>query len=384
MNDRRTYFNLIEPDSWLQPFFDHPPAGFEAKLGGGGLPLFKTGFDLLTTLDPSLRDRLRRAPGFKYWAGIINRSACFLGTTITEYAPIPQGTGGAVPRLSNGGVNTARPGLVGIAASSSSYMEPESLLREMLREAGDSSLAIVKDLPSDSPLLTPQDNEYSQKLVEAGLEHGFFELSGQALAYVPLDFTDIGEYLGRLSGSRRKDLRRKMKSADKLSVEVLELGCEFFTEPEALSELYEMYLEVFRQSEIHFDLLSAEFFKTLLSGRAAPGVVILYRHHGDLVGYNICLIHRDCLIDKYIGFRYPQARQLNLYFVSWLYNLELALKRGLKFYVAGWTDPEVKASLGAQFTFTRHLVWIRNPLLRRVMRPLRQLFEADKKTMGSL
>lgn len=141
---------------------------------------------------------------------------------------------------------------------------------------------------------------------------------------------------------------------------------------------------MFRQSEIHFDLLSPDFFKSLLAGHAARGLVVIYRHEGALAAYNICLIHCDCLIDKYIGFRYPLARQLNLYFVSWLHNLELALSRGLKFYVAGWTDPEVKASLGASFTFTRHLVWIKNPILRRLMRHISGLFEADKKKLDSL
>ena len=33
---------------------------------------------------------------------------------------------------------------------------------------------------------------------------------------------------------------------------------------------------------------------------------------------NICLEHGGMLIDKYIGLRYPQARELDLYFVSWL------------------------------------------------------------------
>lgn len=245
-------------------------------------------------------------------------------------------------------------------------------------------MAIVKDLPLSSPLLPPQDNEYSQKLVEAGRKRGFFELSGQALAYVPLDFAGVGEYLARLSPSRRKDLRRKMKNAGKIDIEVLELGDSFFTRPEVLNEFYEMYLEVFKQSEIHFDLLSPLFFKELLAGKAARGLVLIYRHEGVLAAYNICLIHRDCLIDKYIGFRYPLARKLNLYFISWLHNLELALSRGLKFYVAGWTDPEVKASLGAVFTFTRHLVWVKNPLLRRLMRPVSGLFEADKKKVDSL
>ena len=118
-------------------------------------------------------------------------------------------------------------------------------------------------------------------------------------------------------------------------------------------------------------------------GRALPGgVVFCYRHDGELVGYNICLEHGGMLIDKYIGLRYPQARELDLYFVSWFVNLEHALERGLRFYVAGWTDPEVKAGLGARFTFTRHLVWVRNPILRRILYMFRHWFESDAKAVG--
>lgn len=55
-------------------------------------------------------------------------------------------------------------------------------------------------------------------------------------------------------------------------------------------------------------------------------MVFCYRHDGELVGYNICLEHGGMLIDKYIGLRYPQARELDLYFVSWFVNLEHALE----------------------------------------------------------
>ena len=354
MNEHKLYRNLIEPDSYPQFFFDYPPADFTAQFGASRLSLFKTRFDLLTTLEPNLRKRLKKTPLFKYWVRLLKLSACFAGTTITEYAPLP--------------VN----------------LSPEQLLEELLCQAGTSSLAIVKDLPLTSPFLSPQDNEYAQKLVITGLARGFYELSGQALAYVPVDFASTDEYLSRLSHARRKDLRRKLKTVAGISIEVLDLGDAFFAKQAILNEFYDMYLEVFRQSEIHFDLLSFDFFQALLSGGLARGLVVIYRYGKRIVCYNICLTHRDLLIDKYIGFRYPLARQLNLYFVSWFYNIELALNRGLKFYVAGWTDPEVKAALGAHFTFTRHLVWIKNPLLRSLMFPLRRQFEADKKAVEAL
>ena len=161
------------------------------------------------------------------------------------------------------------------------------------------------------------------------------------------------------------------------------LGDVRFGSLDVLEELYGLYLGVYAQSEIHFDLLTRDFFAGLLQSREIGGVVFCYRHDGELVGYNICLEHGGMLIDKYIGLLYPQARELDLYFVSWFVNLEHALERGLRFYVAGWTDPEVKAGLGARFTFTRHLVWVRNPILRRILYMFRHWFESDVKAVGA-
>jgi uncharacterized protein len=90
------------------------------------------------------------------------------------------------------------------------------------------------------------------------------------------------------------------------------------------------------------------------------------------------------LIDKYIGFSYPAARDHNLYFISWFTNLEFALNNQLTHYVAGWTDPEVKRSLGAKFTFTTHAVYIRNPMIRSLLKPFASLFEQDTKTLAAM
>ena len=150
-----------------------------------------------------------------------------------------------------------------------------------------------------------------------------------------------------------------------------------------LAAFYALYLNVYRQSEIHFDLLTAVFFKTLLQDANNHGVVFVYRAEGKLIGYNICFAANNRLLDKYVGFLYPQARDYNLYVVSWFHNLDYALKHGLHCYVAGWTDPEIKRYLGARFTLTRHAVYVRNPLLRRILAPLKRFFETDQQWHAS-
>jgi len=68
--------------------------------------------------------------------------------------------------------------------------------------------------------------------------------------------------------------------------------------------------------------------------------------------------------------------QHNLYVVSWMENLAYAHRHGLSHYVAGWTDSEIKRQLGARFCTTRHAVYVRNPLLRALLRRLAHRFES--------
>ena len=347
------FFNLLESPAYTALFAQHPPVDF-AVGDDGNLLRFYTPFDLLTTLEPGSLMRIHRWPLFGLWSRLLRFSACFVGTTITEYAPLPRD------------------------------VAVDALLDRIQQENRGAALTIIKDIPQASSLLPEEDNRFAEALTDQARQRGFLAVEGQALAYVPVNFADADGFLARLSASRRKDLRRKLKQRDQLTIDAVPLGDGLFSRPEVLADMYGLYEEVFAQSLIHFDRLTPAFFAALLQSKEIEGVVFCYHHGSTLAGYNICLIHQGRLIDKYIGFRYPLARKLNLYFISWLHNLEFAARRGLHTYVAGWTDPEVKASLGAQFTLTRHLVWIRNPLLRAVLTPLKGLFEADAQALKAL
>jgi predicted N-acyltransferase len=185
----------------------------------------------------------------------------------------------------------------------------------------------------------------------------------------------VDEFLARRSHTRRKNLRRKLRSTPRLIIETIATGDVRFQDEALLAEFYALYLNVYRQSEIHFDLLTASFFRAVLQDAGANGVLFAYRLDGDLIGYNLCFRENGLLLDKYVGFVYPQARDYNLYAVSWFHNLGYALANGLRCYVAGWTDPEVKRELGASFTLTRHAVYVRNRVLRGLLTPFRRLFE---------
>lgn len=341
------FYNLLEPPRLIDHFLAVPPKDFATFRLRDGVPAFSTSFDLLTTADPAVKHKLDGLPFARRWRPLLCARTCFIGTTVSEYALFPR----AIP--------------------------PGMFVREVLQHATRYAFVIVKDIPTDPVLVGAAGYDYSRRFATACREAGFVLVEGQALGYVPIDFASIDEFLARMSRARRKDVRRKLLSRAQLEIQVIPSGDVLFRDEAMLAELYALYVNVYRQSEIHFDLLSAAFFRTLLQDTGSGGIVFVYRAGGQMIGYNICFVNNENLVDKYIGFLYPRAQEYNLYTVSWFHNLEYALARGLRCYIAGWTDPEVKRHLGACFTLTQHAVYVRNIVLRKALIPLKRFFESD-------
>jgi predicted N-acyltransferase len=124
---------------------------------------------------------------------------CFVGSTVAEYAPLPRGG------------------------------DPTSLVRAlatgaMRDEVRSHALTIVKDLPVDSPLLDRASNVHAAAVSAALSDAGFALLAGQALAFVPVQFASIDQYLARFCAARCKDIRRKLRSRRDLQIDALGHG----------------------------------------------------------------------------------------------------------------------------------------------------------------
>lgn len=340
------YESALEPASLVRQFVDHPPEGFEASLTAQGIPVFVTDYDLMTTLDEAVSGRVRKLPGYPSWQHHLRWKTCFVGCTTTEYLPLP-------------------------------HASAEETVAALLGQYGRRCrLLVMKDIAVESPLLDARANRSSAALVTALQRNGFVLLEGMPLAWLAIDFQSIDEYLQRLSSSRRKDMRRKLKAREGLDIRCAETGDAWFS-AESIAQCYDLYLSVHAQSEVHFDLLSRQFFDALLRDRSSGGRMFLYFAQEQLIGWNLCYVYEGKLVDKYIGLRYPQARQFNLYFVSWVHNLQYALDEGLSHYVAGWTDSRIKRQLGATVTSTWHAVWVRNGVLRPLLRRCARFFQKE-------
>jgi len=355
------YQNSLEPKSIIHAFVNYPPENFtinEALLTGSSIISFFADFNLLTTLEDKAKksvDSLNRFRFFRYLVKkLLTPRTLFVGTSISEYCLLPE-----------------------------SHHYPELAERILgSYQQSNTPLLIVKDIPCNSPLLSASENANAASFITLLEEKGLILVTGQALAYMDIDFPSFDAYLMTLSGSRRTDFRRKLKLATELARIEVKTGDAFFSDA-VVEQLYQQYLNVFERNDIHFDKLSVDFFKQVFQ-RTDDGYVYIYHYQDKLVGFNLCYILGDMFVDKYIGTSDPEGRTLSLFYNMKFDNIKLCLKMDLKKYVVGYTSPGAKASLGCKFTYTYHAVYIRNPILRFLLNKLKPFFEGDRATLENL
>jgi hypothetical protein len=352
--------NQLEPEELIAAFMQEPPEEFQPwrfDINGETCFGFQCALDLFTTVSENVK-KLRQQcdpwlPGFV--KRLLKPNVLFVGTSVSEYALLP---------------NLAQP-----EALYSAWMDG---LRRV-----DAPFLIVKDIPKQSPLLTERENAFSEALMAYLAQQGFLIFSGQALGYVPICFSSRDEYLKRLSSNRRSNIKRRLKMFSKVAVQEIHTGSPEMTE-DLIQFLYALYLKVYNNSYIHFDKLTLGFFRKVLSCVDNHGVVFVFRTEQKIIGFSLCFTYQDFLVEKYIGCQYPDSREHNFYYLSWFYKLDYCLKHGLKTLIVGWTSPEIKAYLGAEFTQTYHAVYIKNPMLRWLGAKIRFLFESDRQTLEKL
>ena len=303
-------------------------------------PAFLTDYPLETTLaGPARRvaDGLRRvAPD-----ALTLRLAC-VGSPCTETAPL-----GFDP-----GVTAAdRPVLL------------RRLLTAFSEAAGRARCGLlgVKDVPETAAGLWDA----------AAAPLGYAAIASLPSASLDIDFTSLDAYLERLSSGTRKDMRRKLRTADEVRIEVRA------NIDDVIDRAMALYRETRARAEMALEDLTPAYFQGVLRRMPGRAFCTLYWHGGDLLAVNLLLQDGDTLLDKFFCMEAERGRPLNLYFLSWFTNVRLCLERGLSRYEAGQAGYENKLRLGSRITRTVNYFRHRNALVNGGMRLVAPLFAAD-------
>jgi predicted N-acyltransferase len=347
------FISQLEPTELMESFHENPPEDFTSikiDVDGKNLQAFSMRFRILTTVNERVKKIL------KYIEFLIPKpKLLFIGTTVSEYSIYPKG------------------------------VDAKNVCEAILKKFSEikSFGLIVKDIAKESTILSQEENRFTGELMDCLKEKKFEIIYGEALAYIHVDFKSIDEFINRFSKSRKKTFKRKLRSKSDLIIDQIKTGDEFFND-ENIQYFYNLYLNVYNGSSIHFDKLTLNFFKSILQSSESGGIVFVFKHDDKIIGYTICFSGDDYFNYKYIGQVYPDSRNFNLYYVSWFCHLEYCIKNNIKLYIAGWTDPEIKSFLGSEFTFTFHAIYIRNPIIRFIFKKTKFLFESDKDVMEKL
>ncbi|RDJ04242.1 GNAT family N-acetyltransferase [Rhizobium grahamii] len=197
-------------------------------------------------------------------------------------------------------------------------------------------------------------------------------IGGLPSAWLDIDFKSIDEYMGRLSAGTRKDMRRKLKSFDAVTVAITtDIG-------HLLPCVMALYHDTRNRSEWQFEELTPAYFEGILTHMAGRSFCALYFVGDELLAANL-IVHDDRLaIDKFFCMDGERGRPYNLYFLSWFTNLRYCLDHGLARYQSGQAYYENKVRLGSQLTtntiFFRH----RNRLVQALLRLVSPLFSQEE------
>lgn len=182
-----------------------------------------------------------------------------------------------------------------------------------------------------------------------------------------LECEDVEGYLATLSRPTRKDIRRKLKSAEPVRIE---RRTDISDIKETIRALHEATRAASSFDYGDFESLPDRYFECVSSGLGGNALFLLYWVGDELAGFNLLLLSKDRAVDKFLGMRKDLAEGLNLYAVSWMENVKFCLERGIHTLIMGPTAYELKMRFGCRLQesgiWFRHRGPVANSILRRV------------------
>jgi predicted N-acyltransferase len=230
----------------------------------------------------------------------------------------------------------------------------EALQRQVAHERAH--LLVWKDL-------APEEDR------EAGLLPlaGFARIASLPVAVLDLPYADEAAYLASLSAATRKDVRRKLAKAGAIRI-------TFTSDISALAgDIDSLYEQTRAQSGLDYgelELLPPGYFAAISRALGERAVFALYWVGDELAAFNLLLVEDDRVIDKFLGMRYPLARDHNLYVVSWMANIRFCIGRGIRLFQSGQTAYASKLRFGSRLVPSTIHVRHRQAPLRWLLRRL--------------
>ena len=309
----------------------------------GVAPVFRTAYRFDTSLQSSWRsigDMLyRRAPR------LVSMELLSLGSPLSDNAHI-----GLAPNLSP--------------------ERRQAVLSEMLKCLSKTARAEGIPLIAAKSLGTEEADFYGSTF----LAHGYTRATTIPNVILDLPFRDLDNYLASLPEGTGSYLRRKWRSASKVTIE----------HPDSIagleSEINALYASTLAQSRVdygNFGPVHPDYFASVLRGMGRNARIMLCRVDGELLSFQLYMVGRDAVYAKGIGMKYPQARDYNLYFLNWKEMIAYCLNRGIPHISMSGTTYSTKMLIGGRLEQRWIFFRFQNPVVNLIAPRLAGAFDFE-------
>jgi Acetyltransferase (GNAT) domain len=342
-----------EPESW--DFYSAvetvPPPGFKlgaiAALDGESIvaaaPLFRVAY----RIDTPLQGRLRQIGDWVHarWPRLVGFPVIGIGSPMSDNCAL-----GFAPELSDADCAHAFDGLLHHLAH--------------LAKTDGSALLAVKSLDRSAEVLDVTFRRHRYKCV-----------TSVPLAMLDLPYRSLDHYLDTLPRKMGSYFRRKMRTASQVRIEYRSsvIGLEA-----RLAELFESTLKESKVDYGDFEKLDRGYFPNVVHGMGDKAQLMLCWQGEELLSFQLFLVGRDRVLAKQIGMKYPQARELNLYFVNWLKLIEFAIEHRIPSVEMGATTYATKLLFGGCLERRWLHFRFRNAFWNRMLDPVAPLFDFER------
>jgi hypothetical protein len=233
-----------------------------------------------------------------------------------------------------------------------------------------------KSRATRSALIAVKSLDVMAEPLETTLQHhGYNRVTSVPVVMLDLSGRTLDEYLDSLPEKTAAYFRRKMRAASKVRIEyrttVDGLG-------HRLHELFENTLQQSRVDHGDFERLHPAYFSQVVHGLGEQAKLMLCWRGDELLSFQLFLVGRDRVLAKQIGMKYPEARELNLYFINWLKLIEFAIEHRIPRVEMGATTYHTKLLFGG-YLERRFLHYrFRGALINRMVRPFAPLFDFER------
>jgi predicted N-acyltransferase len=195
--------------------------------------------------------------------------------------------------------------------------------------------------------VTDRDSVWSHRVFR---RRGYARVATLPIATLAIPASEEA-YIKSLSANMRSNMRRKLKRAKEVRVE-LRSSVEGIED-----QIFSLRETTRRRAQTDYDAfaeISPSYFRQVLAHVGEGAKLLLYWRGEDLIGFALVLLEPNRLLEKYNGMRYPEGPDNGVFFLNWMTQVRLCIEHGIPQLHAGETTYLTKARLGCKL----HRSWI--------------------------